>query len=90
VCHSDHFSCKIVPRDCAVVDTGSPEGSVSATQVVWHALCLANVRMEQRIPEVKLTWLPHWGAYSVRLGGRIVGMVRCKIPHPFRLLVEFA
>ena len=39
---------------------------------------------------VKLTWLPHWKAYSVRLNGRIIGMVRCKMPVPFRAIVEFA
>ena len=40
---------------------------------------------------VKLTWLPHWQAYAVRLeGGRLIGLVRCKVPLPFRAVVEFA
>ena len=39
---------------------------------------------------IKLTWLPHWHAYAVRRDGRIVGMIRCKIPLPFRSAVEFA
>ena len=39
---------------------------------------------------VKLTWLPHWQAYSVRRDGRIVGMLRCKVPLPFRIVVEFS
>jgi len=39
---------------------------------------------------VKLTWLPHWQAYSVRWNGRIIGMVLCKTPLPFRVAVEFA
>lgn len=39
---------------------------------------------------VKLTWLPNWKAYSVRRDGRIIGMVRCKQPLPFRITVEFA
>jgi len=39
---------------------------------------------------IKLSWLPHWQAYCVRVNGRIIGMVRCKIPMPFRVAVEFA
>jgi hypothetical protein len=39
---------------------------------------------------IKLTWLPNWKAYCVRYEGRIVGMIRCKSPVPFRLAVEFA
>ncbi len=39
---------------------------------------------------VKLSWLPHWKAYVVRRDGRIIGMVRCKSPLPFRLTVAFA
>jgi hypothetical protein len=39
---------------------------------------------------IKLTWLPSWRAYAVRLNGRIVGMVCCKLPLPFRAPVEFA
>lgn len=38
---------------------------------------------------VKLTWLPHWRAYSVRRNGRVVGVVRCSPPLPFRVTVEF-
>lgn len=38
---------------------------------------------------VTLRWLPHWQAYSVRQNGRIIGLVRCKIPIPFRLPVQF-
>ena len=39
---------------------------------------------------IKLTWLPHWQAYSVRRDGRIIGMLRCKAPLPFRLVVQFS
>ena len=39
---------------------------------------------------IKLIWLPHWHAYAVRLNGSIIGMVRCKVPIPFRGAVEFA
>jgi hypothetical protein len=39
---------------------------------------------------IKLTWLPNWRAYAVRCDGRIIGMVRCKEPIPFRVAVEFA
>ncbi len=39
---------------------------------------------------VKLTWLPHRKAYAVRReGGRLIGFVRCKVPLPFRVVVEF-
>ena len=39
---------------------------------------------------IKLTWLPHWNAYAVRReGGRLIGLVRCKVPLPFRAVVEF-
>jgi hypothetical protein len=38
---------------------------------------------------IKLTWLPNWRAYAVRLNGRIVGLVCCKLPLPFRTPVEF-
>ena len=38
---------------------------------------------------LQLAWLPHWEAYAVRLNGRILGMVRCKVPLPFRLSVVF-
>lgn len=38
---------------------------------------------------IKLTWLPNWRAYAVRLNGRIIGMV-CKLPQPFRAAVEFS
>ena len=37
---------------------------------------------------VKLTWLPNWKAYAVRLNGRFLGLVRFQLP-PFRLGVEF-
>jgi len=39
---------------------------------------------------LKLTWLPSWQAYAVRYDGRMIGLVRCKVPFPFRLIVEFA
>ncbi len=39
---------------------------------------------------IKLTWLPHWRAYAVILNGRVVGMVCCKVPLPFRSRAEFA
>ena len=38
---------------------------------------------------IKLTWLPHWKAYSIRVNGRVVGLVRCKRPLPFRQAIEF-
>jgi len=39
---------------------------------------------------VKLTWLASWKAYSVRReDGRIIGLVRCSVPLPFRRVVEF-
>jgi hypothetical protein len=46
--------------------------------------------MEGEMQMVKLTWLPHWHAYSVRHDGRIVGLIRCQVPFPFRVRVEFA
>ena len=39
---------------------------------------------------LKLSWLPHWQAYVVRWNGRIIGMVRCKVPLPFRVSVTFS
>lgn len=39
---------------------------------------------------IKLTWLPNWRAYVVRLNGQVVGMICCKVPLPFRGAVEFA
>ena len=39
---------------------------------------------------IKLTWLQNWKAYSVRWNGRVIGMVCCKVPLPFRQVVEFA
>jgi hypothetical protein len=42
------------------------------------------------LPMIKLTWLPNWHAYAVRLDGRIVGMVRCTVPLPFRPAAAFA
>lgn len=39
---------------------------------------------------VKLTWLPNWRAYAVRRDGRIIGMIRCSQPLPFRIAVHFA
>jgi len=39
---------------------------------------------------INLTWLPHWRAYAVRReGGRLIGLVRCTVPLPFRAVVEF-
>ena len=46
--------------------------------------------MDAKRALLKLTWLPHWAAYVVRRDGRVIGMVRCKNPLPFRLAVEFA
>ena len=39
---------------------------------------------------IKLSWLPNWKAYAVRLNGRVIGLVRFKTPMPFRSAVEFA
>ena len=56
-----------------------------------HLACRVLDSSEQRMTAmVKLTWLPHWQAYSVRRDGRIIGMLRCKVPLPFRIVVEFA
>ena len=38
---------------------------------------------------IKLTWLAHWAAYSVRREGRVIGLVRCSVPLPFCGAVEF-
>lgn len=39
---------------------------------------------------IKLRWLPHWKAYAVRRdGGRLIGLVRCKVQLPFRTAAEF-
>ncbi len=39
---------------------------------------------------IQLRWLPHWKAYAVRReGGPLIGLVRCKVPLPFRVLVQF-
>ena len=38
---------------------------------------------------IKLTWLASWKAYSVRRDGRVIGLVRCSVPLPFRRVVEF-
>lgn len=38
---------------------------------------------------LKLTWLPHWKAYAIRRDGRVIGLVRFKVPLPFRSVVEF-
>jgi len=57
----------------------------------WHAACFdyAQLEPERTTHMVKLTWLPSWKAYSVRRDGRIVGMIVCKVPLPFRQVVEF-
>jgi hypothetical protein len=39
---------------------------------------------------ITLTYLPHWRAYVIRRNGRILGMVRCQHPLPFRSPVRFA
>jgi hypothetical protein len=39
---------------------------------------------------IKLSWLPNWQAYAIRRDGRLIGLVRCKHPYPFRSPVEFA
>jgi hypothetical protein len=39
---------------------------------------------------IKLNRLPNWHAYAVRLNERLIGMVRCKGPLPFRAAAEFA
>jgi len=40
---------------------------------------------------IKLTWIPERAAYLVtREGGRVIGLVRCLWPLPFRLVVELA
>ena len=38
---------------------------------------------------IKLTWLPHWNAYAVRLNGLVIGLVRLRSHIPFRQVVEF-
>ena len=40
---------------------------------------------------VKLRWLPKRQAYAVsREDGRVIGLVRCRCPLPFRQVVELA
>ena len=39
---------------------------------------------------ITLVWLPNFRAYSIRLNGVVIGMVRCKVPLPFRRPVTFA
>ena len=39
---------------------------------------------------VELTWLPSWHAYVVRRGARILGMIVCRPPLPFRVTAVFA
>ena len=40
---------------------------------------------------VKLTWFPQRLAYAVSVeGGRVIGLVRCRCPLPFRQVVELA
>jgi len=39
---------------------------------------------------ITLMWLPKWKAYSVRRNGRLLGLVRCKVPLPFLQVAEFA
>ena len=52
---------------------------------------LLDLRLAQGEPEmIKLTWLPNWQAYAVRVNNRVVGMVMCKWQVPFRQRVEFA
>jgi len=36
---------------------------------------------------VTLIWLPNFRAYSVRYRGRVLGLVRCGAPMPFRFVV---
>jgi hypothetical protein len=38
---------------------------------------------------IKLVWLSSWKAYAVRRNGRVIGLVRCKVPLPFREACEF-
>jgi hypothetical protein len=38
---------------------------------------------------ITLKWLPSWSAYSVRVRGQVVGMVRCAMPLPFRIAITF-
>ena len=59
-----------------------------ASALAWHrSWKMEGVRMRTM---VKLTWLPHWQAYVVRVNGRVVGLVRCAVPLPFRIGVQFA
>jgi hypothetical protein len=46
--------------------------------------------IRQEASMIKLTWLPNWKAYAVRLNGQLVGLVRCSVPPPFRMKIEFA
>ena len=38
---------------------------------------------------IKLTWMPRRRAYSVRRYDRVIGIIRCALPLPFRGPVEF-
>jgi hypothetical protein len=64
----------------------------------WHAArrCSQSTAGAQRRDEetmhrnIQLTWIGSWGAYAVRERGRLVGLVRCRIPHlPFKRDAEF-
>lgn len=38
---------------------------------------------------INLQWLPHWKAYAIRRNGRLIGLIRCAPPLPFRVAVKF-
>jgi hypothetical protein len=39
---------------------------------------------------ITLTWVPGWRAYAVRQGRRLLGMVACRPPLPFRVPATFS
>lgn len=40
---------------------------------------------------IQLTWINSWKAYAVRERGRMIGLVRCRMPHlPFKSHAEFS
>jgi hypothetical protein len=53
----------------------------------WHEGC--HTSSQEGNEMIKLTWLASWKAYSVRRDGRVIGLVRCSVPLPFRRVVEF-
>ncbi len=64
------------------------DGRAGVPYVARHLL---SERSSDRDTEmITLTWLPSWQAYAIRKSGRMVGLVRCHHPFPFRATFAFA